>query len=288
MGKIRVKTLGDESLEQSQKKEARLAREARQAKKRQEKKRTAKAPGLKGGERVVAVGPTEEEQAKLEVPTPQETKVEKVVKVAKKEKETRHTRKRGRKYQAVAEMVDKNKRYSLGQALELLPKLRLAKFDETVELHINTIETGLSGNLSLPHGSGKKVRVAIADEKLIADIEKGKIEFDILLATPEMMPKLAKVAKYLGPRGLMPNPKTGTITQKPEEEAKKYEAGALRFKTEQKAPIIHLTIGKLSFGEKKLSENIKAVFSAIQAGKIKNATLKSTMSPGIKLEVVNT
>lgn len=288
MGKIRVKTLGDESLEQEQKKEARLAREARQAKKRQEKKRTAKAPGLKGGERVVAVGPTEEEQAKLEVPTPQETKVEKVVKVAKKEKETRHTRKRGRKYQAVAEMVDKNKRYSLGQALELLPKLRLAKFDETVELHINTIETGLSGNLSLPHGSGKKVRVAIADEKLIADIEKGKIEFDILLATPEMMPKLAKVAKYLGPRGLMPNPKTGTITQKPEEEAKKYEAGALRFKTEQKAPIIHLTIGKLSFGEKKLSENIKAVFSAIQAGKIKNATLKSTMSPGIKLEVVNT
>ncbi|MBI2074651.1 MAG: 50S ribosomal protein L1 [Candidatus Levybacteria bacterium] len=279
MGKIRVKTLGDESLEAEQKKETRLAREARQAKKRQEAKKITKAPGMKGGERVVAVGPSEEELAATEVPEVSKEK-------PKKEKKAKFVKKRARSksYQAATTIIDKTKTYPLSEALEILPKIGLAKFDETVELHINTIEAGLNGEVTLPHGSGKQVKVAIADDALIAEIEKGKINFDVLLAEPQIMSKLAKVAKILGPKGLMPNPKNGTVTQNPEETAKKYEGGLVRFKTETKLPIMHFAVGKVSFGDKKLTENIQAVFSALPKTKIKNATLKSTMSPGIKLE----
>ena len=161
----------------------------------------------------------------------------------------------------------------------------MAKFDETVELHVNTIATGISGNITLPHGAGKKTRVAIATDALIAEIEKGKIDFDVLLSAPEMMPKLAKVAKILGPRGLMPNPKNGTISPKPEELAKKFEEGLMNFKTEAKAPIIHMVVGKMSFGPEKLSENIASAIDAIKKANIINVTLKSSMSPGIKLKV---
>ncbi|MBI2190183.1 MAG: 50S ribosomal protein L1 [Candidatus Levybacteria bacterium] len=204
-------------------------------------------------------------------------------------------RTRSRRYQTVAGLVEKNKLYPINEALSLLAKLKTARFDETVELHINTIENGISGTLTLPHGTGKKTRVAIADpstssgqvqlDELLKKIEKGKIDFDVLLATPDVMPKLAKVAKFLGPRGLMPNPKNGTITDKPAEAAKKYEGGQTSFKTESKTPIIHLSLGKISFGEKKLMENIVAVLKALPSQKVKNATLKLTMSPGIKIKL---
>jgi large subunit ribosomal protein L1 len=127
--------------------------------------------------------------------------------------------------------------------------------------------------------------VAIADDKLIAEVEKGIINFDVLVAEPAMMAKLAKVAKVLGPRGLMPNPKNGTITPKPEEVAKKYAGGQINFKTEAKAPIIHLTVGKVSFGPAKLTDNIEALIAAIKKPNIVNVTLKSTMSPGLKLKI---
>ena len=284
MGKIRVKTLGIEGLEEEQKKEARLASEAKRAKKRKEKKKTVKAPGLKGGERVAMVGPSEEELTKLEVTQAPETP--KLEEQKPKKAATKKISKKARssRYKSVRLLVEQ-KLYPLLEALELLKKLKTANFDETVELHANTIGTGISGNLVLPHGTGKKTRVAIASEELIGSIEKGKIDFDVLLATPEMMPKIAKVAKFLGPRGLMPNPKNGTITPNPEELAKKYEDGQISFKTEAKAPIIHLVVGKLSFSEKDLSENIKAIIAAIQPSKIKNITLKSTMSPGIKIDL---
>lgn len=281
MGKIRVKTLGDEEIEKQQK---------NKAKKRQESKKTAKAPGLKGGERVVAVGPTEEElnaEQQLEQKakdTPSEKpKEKKAVKKAKLQK----ARKRSRAYEKAKLLVDRSKRYKLSEALVLLPKVKLSKTDETVELHINTMETGVAGIMQLPHGTGKKTKVIIADEQIIAHVEKGKIEFDLLVATPQMMPKLAKVAKILGPRGLMPNPKNGTITDKPDEIVKKFEGGQIRFKTETKAPVIHLTVGKLSFGDKKLSENIKTAINAVQTVRMKKAVLKSTMSPGIKLDLVS-
>lgn len=277
MGKIRIKTLGIEELEKEQKKEA---------KKRKEKKIAAKAPGLKGvpaegqvEERVAAAGPSLEELEKV-------TKKEAVKPVKKEKVKARPSRKRSARYKSAKVLVEK-RLLPISEALELLGKLQKAKFDETVELHINTIETGISGNLVLPHGTGKKTKVAIANDKLVESVEKGRIDFDVLIATPEMMPKLAKVAKFLGPRGLMPNPKNGTITSDPEGLIKKYENGQISFRTETKAPIIHLVVGKMSFGNKKLLENIKTVLNAIQASKIKNITLKSTMSPGIKIDLTN-
>lgn len=278
MGKIRVTTLGDETQEKKQKNEA---------KKRQEAKKTTKAPGMKGGERVVSVGPTEEEIEALE----EKEKVEEVKSEEKQEKKEKKQSKknnknpRSTKYNSLLEGFDRAKVYNLSEALEVLEKLQRKKFDETVELHVNTLTPGVSGNITLPHGTGKKTKVAIADDKLIAEVEKGIISFDILVAEPAQMPKLAKVAKFLGPRGLMPNPKNGTISSNPQELVKKYEAGQVNFKTETKAPIIHLTVGKMSFGAKKLSENIEALIAAIKKQNIVNVTLKSTMSPGIKIKV---
>lgn len=282
MGKIRVRTLGtgEESIQKEK------------AKEKREQKKLAKVPGLKGGQRVVAVGPTEEELAMLEV-----SKVSEVPQVSQGEKVsprgTRDTRKprdtrkrvRSKSYQLVAKLVDKSKKYSLNDALKILEKLKRSKFDETVELHVNTIEKGISGSTVLPHGTGKTFIVAIADDKILSEVQNGKINFDLLLATPSMMPKLAKVAKYLGPRGLMPNPKNGTLTSNPEKLAQSFKKGQINFRTEAKTPIIHLTVGKISFGTKKLSENIQTALDAIKKEKIINITLKSTMSPGIKLEV---
>jgi large subunit ribosomal protein L1 len=238
---------------------------------------------MKGGERVVSVGPSEEELAAVEiaeVKTDEAPKAEKKVKKSKEQKAFH-----SEKYEELSKEVDKAKTYALAEALELLEKLQRKSFDETVELHINTVTTGVSGQITLPHGTGKTTRVAIADEKLIAEIEKGIINFDVLIAEPTMMAKLARVAKVLGPRGLMPNPKNGTITPKPEEVAKKYAGGQMNFKTEAKAPIMHLTVGKVSFGPAKLTDNIDALIAAIKKANIVNATLKSTMSPGLKIKI---
>lgn len=271
MGKIRVRTLGDEGQEKEQKNKSKQ--------KAQEKKLVK---GAKGGERVVSVGPSEEELTKLSVS--EELKDEKptTTKTQKKQKH-RKERIRSKSYQTAAKILDRNKKYSLADALELLEKLKRSHFDETVELHLNTIETGLSGSTVLPHGSGKELRVAIASDEILSDVQKGKINFDILLADPSMMPKLARVAKFLGPRGLMPNPKNGTLTKDPAKLAASFKKGQVNFKTEAKAPIMHLSVGKLSFGQKKLSENIEKIIEAIKKEKIQKAVLKSTMSPGIKL-----
>jgi large subunit ribosomal protein L1 len=266
MGKIRVKTLGNED-EQKEKEEARRRAE-------QKKIEEAKAAGGASDSSNVIASETKQ--------SPDTEKKKQKNKYADK-KATKS--KRGKKYLSIAEKVNKTKNYSLKEALELLPTLTVSKFDETVELHINTIEKGISGSLTLPHGTGKTTKVKIADDAVIAEIEKGIIDFDVLVAEPSFMPKLAKVAKVLGPRGLMPNPKNGTVSPKPEEIAKKFEGGQLNYKTEAKAPIIHVVVGKVSFGPDKLTDNIKAFITSIQKKNIKNITLKSTMSPGIRVTI---
>ncbi len=274
MGKVKVRTLGGEN-EEAQKNEL---------KKKKEAKKAIHVPGMKGGERVISVGPSEEELAKAE----ETTKAAEPAKEEKKEKKAKFKKAkhaRSKNYQSLVAMVDKSKNYSLPEALELLEKMQRKSFDETVELHINAIDPKISGEISLPHGTGKKLRVAIASDELLDEVEKGKVDFDILLAHPSMMPKLAKVAKVLGPRGLMPNPKNGTITQNPEESAKKYEGGLVFFKTEAKAPLLHLSVGKVSFDKEKLTDNIKAMIEAIKKENVQKAFLKTTMSPAIKLSV---
>ncbi len=275
MGKIRVKTLGDEEAEKEQKE--------KQTKRKEAKKTEAKI------EDVSEENLVEQEAAKPEINSDE---ISEPKKSSYKEKDQAKTSgnaskqsKRSTKYFSSVGLIDKNKLYTISEALDLLSKTHLAKFDETVELHINTHEKSISGVTILPHGTGKKTRVAIADDVVIKAIEKGDISFDILLAEPSMMPKLAKVAKILGPRGLMPNPKNGTITQNPSVIAKKYEDGQVNFKTEAKHPIIHMSMGKLSFESNKLQENYKTIINSIGQHKIQSITIKSTMSPAIRLQV---
>lgn len=208
---------------------------------------------------------------------------------AAEEKQTKTTkprkvRVRSKRYKTLKLKVDRSKYYKPEEALELLLSIANSKIDETVEIHINAREK-LTGSVKLPHGTGKTQKIAIVNDTLLAQIEKGKINFDILIATPKDMPKIAKVAKILGPKGLMPNPKAGTISENPKEAKKKFEGGELRFKTEPKAPLLHVSIGKVSFGKEKLLENFKSLVKAVEPRNILKTTLSSTHSPGIKLNI---
>ena len=287
MGKIRVKTIGDQSQEQEQKDKRKQQREG---------KRLAHVAGMKGGERAVTVGVSEEEIAKtLESPaqdstikTQEETKGKRSGDSKSQSKYAKKTGKgkvkTGKRYKENLSTVKATDNYTVSKAVELLKKLKSTKFDETVELHVNVAEKGISGSLRLPHGTGKTLRIVLATDEIIAEIEKNHLNFDVLVATPDMMPKLAKVARVLGPRGLMPNPKNGTITTTPEETIKKLSSGQINYKTESAAPIINLSVGKLSFKENQIEENLKSVIASIGVTKITSATLKSTMSPGIRID----
>jgi len=191
---------------------------------------------------------------------------------------------RGQRWQEARKKIDPQKSYSLSEAIKILKTVSLSRFDGSVDAHLVVKKIGLKGEVEFPHPTGKEQKIRIADEDLLKDLEKEKIDFTLLIATPQIMPKLAKYAKILGPRGLMPNPKAGTITDKPEELAKKL-AGKTSWKTEQKAPLIHLTIGKVSQPEKELEENFKALIDAIGQKNIKKAVLAPTMGPGIKIKI---
>jgi large subunit ribosomal protein L1 len=273
MGKIRTRILGLEEVEQKQKKE--------QKEKAAEKKKI-RAPGLKGGERMVAVEVDEKEIEKME-------KAKKIVEEAEKKAQQKpkeiKKKTRGKNYQKAKAQIDKNKLYSIKEAIFLLKKIKYSKFDESFELHLNVDKVGLKGEVELPYSLGKKVKVAIVDDKILDQIEKGKVDFDVLIAHPSFMPKLIKYARILGPKGLMPNPKDGTISPNPQEAAKKFEKGLLHWKTESKFPLIHQMIGKISQKDEELEENIKAFLKAVGLSHIKEAYLKTTISPSVKIEV---
>ncbi len=257
MGKIRIKALGDEEKEKKQKAKDEARREA--------KKESQKALKITESTEETVV----EEKTPLR-PT--------------KSGSAGKTRERSKHYQKVRAFIDKTINYPIDVALDLIKKSNLTKFDATVETHINTLDKNIKGNVSLPHGIGRKVRVAVVDDKLLTEVEAGKINFDILISHPSFMPKLAKLAKILGPKGLMPNPKAGTISTSPEETAKKF-AGLLQFKTESDFPIIHTVIGKASFDNAKLLENFQTLIKAIGATKIKNVFIKTSMSPSVKVQL---
>ncbi len=283
MGKIRVAKLGDTGEESEQKRRAEARRQTKQS-----KKVKVEGVGMKGGERVAVVEGTDinpefkkliEEVEHGEAPAA--TKQKKKIKV----------KVRSKAYVEKASLVDKTKPYPLSDAVSLVKQTSLTKFDGTVELHINLNSASLGekkdfrGSVNLPHGTGKQVRVAIADDKVISDIEAGNIPFDILVAHPSMMPRLAKVARVLGPKGLMPNPKTGTVTPDPEKRAKELATGMVNFKTEPDQPIIHIVVGKVSFDDQKLVDNVTAILDAVGRGKIAKATLAASMGPGVKVAI---
>ncbi len=195
-------------------------------------------------------------------------------------------KKRGKKYKLMAKEIKADEMYSIEDAVAKLQKLSQSTKLKTVELTINTRETGLRGELKLPHSTGKELKIAIFSDKVAKDVEAGKIDFSILLATPADMPKLARLAKILGPKGLMPNPKSGTVTDNPEKRAADLTAGGtLPYKTEAKFPIIHLALGKSTQDAKDLAENITEALKAIGATKIKNAYLSCTHTPSMKLHL---
>lgn len=271
MGKIRTKIIGLEDVEKEQKAKAKL---------RSDEKKMKKAKELKTDEEIKSVPAAEKSEVKQEK--------EKDKKPKKTEKETKKTvveKERGKKYKEVKKLVDKTKSYLVEEAVVLLKKMKTAKFDESVEIHFNVDETGLKGEVELPYSTGKIVKVAVVSDAVLIDIEKGKINFDILVTHPSFMPKLAKFAKILGPRGLMPNPKAGTISTTPEDVVKKFSKGLLRWKTEAKFPLIHQMIGKLSLEEKSLVENAKKIISSVGKTHIQKAYLKSTMSPSIRIDI---
>ncbi len=244
--------------------------------KKEEKKKTAKSSGK--GEKFadMSAGPIIDEsiiQKELS-----ETPV-----AAEETKTGRTPRVRGKKYQEVKKMVDPGKTYPLKEALELLKKISFGKFNGSVEAHFVALEKGLSGEVNLPHFAGKARRVVAFNDGLAAEIKAGKINFDVLLASPADMPKILPLAKVLGPKGLMPNPKNGTLIPDPQKALAGFSASALHFQTEKDFPLIHAVIGKLNQPTEELSANFETLVKAINPKNIKKATIKSTMSPSVKV-----
>ncbi|MCI8324473.1 MAG: 50S ribosomal protein L1 [Lachnospiraceae bacterium] len=225
--------------------------------------------------------------------------------------------KHGKKYQEAAKLVDRTMQYDSAEAIALVKKTATAKFDEPVEVHIRTgcdgrhAEQQIRGAVVLPNGTGKTVRVLVfakgdkvneaeaagADhvggEELIPRIQnEGWLDFDVVVATPDMMGVVGRLGKVLGPKGLMPNPKAGTVTMDVAKAISDIKAGKIEYRLD-KANIIHVPVGKISFEESKLQENFDALMEAIVKAKpsalkgqyLRSITLATTMGPGVKVNV---
>jgi len=252
--------------------------------KKSPKVRTA---GLKGGERVVMVS-GEEEIKKGREKEEKEEKLEGKRGKKEGEKKKRKLKIRGKKYQKFQAMIKVGKEYSLKEAVKLLKKTSISKFAGVAEAHIVVSKVGLTVQVKFPYDIGKRRVVAIADEKKTFEkIQKGKIDFDVLLASPKMMPKLVPYAKTLGPRGLMPNPKNKTVVANPEKAAKEMGLLGLEIKTEKKAPLIHTVFGKIDQESQKLEKNLKALIDRVGKGNIKKLVICATMGPGIRVRIKN-
>ena len=223
--------------------------------------------------------------------------------------------KRGKKYQDSAKLVDKSNLYDVNEALDLVIKTAKANFDETVELAVRLgvdprhADQQVRGTVVLPNGTGKQIRVLVlakgekikeaeaagADyaggEELVEKIQhENWFDFDVIIATPDMMGVVGKIGRVLGPKGLMPNPKSGTVTFDVEQAVKEIKAGKVEYRVD-KAAIINVPIGKVSFGADKLAENFKTIADAIIKAKpaaakgryLKSVTVSSTMGPGIRV-----
>lgn len=223
---------------------------------------------------------------------------------------------RGKKFRDAAKLIENDKAYSLSEAISLAQKTSPVKFDASVEIHINLgvdprqADQNIRDSLVLPAGTGKAVRVAVfadvddaasakkagadiaANEEFLAQLEKGTLNFDILIATPAMMPKLGKYARVLGPRGLMPNPKSGTVTNDVTKAVKEAKAGRVEYRVDSTG-IVHMPVGKVSFKKDDLTSNIQAVLASIKGNKpnsvkgnyIKAIHLSTSMGPSVVVAV---
>jgi ribosomal protein L1, bacterial/chloroplast len=223
---------------------------------------------------------------------------------------------RGKNYRKVAEKVQKDKIYGLDEAIKLAVETCPAKFDSTVEIHARLgvdpkhADQNIRSTIALPNGTGKTVRVAAlvaadnvksvteagadfaGEEAILSKLDKGTVDFDVLIAEPQFMPKLGKYARLLGPKGLMPNLKSGTVSTNPTLAAKESKGGKVEYRVDKQS-IVHLGIGKVSFGSDKLAENAKAFFVSLESNKpstikgtfILSTYITTTMGPGIKFNI---
>ncbi len=280
MGKKRITILGDTQAEEALKKEREVAREQKRLREGSSDK--VHIAGQKGGEKIKSMESVVEQEAATVAQKLKEANEPQVKETTKKTA----PRKRGKGYLTAKIKVDPSKIYSIEEAITLLRTMPQPRFDATVELHINCIERTAGAQVELPFATGKARVAAIADEKTLADIEAGKIKFDVLFASPAQMGKLAKLAKILGPKGLMPNPKNGTVVENPEKALKEFgKTEKISLKSEAKAPIVHTIVGKMKQEDNKLVENTKAILGAIKTENVKSVFIKSTMSPSIKISL---
>jgi large subunit ribosomal protein L1 len=276
-------------------------------------KSTAKA----GKRSAKAVEAAEEKSAKEERKAAKEAgEAEDVARPKQAQNPTRpKVERQGKNFRKASELIDMDKSYSLDDALDLAGKTSPVKFDATVELHVNLnvdprhADQNIRDNLVLPAGTGKVVRVAVfadvddastakaagaditGEEEITKLLEKGALNFDTLIATPTYMAKLGKYARMLGPRGLMPNPKSGTVTTDVAKAVKEAKAGRVEYRVDSTG-IVHIGVGKVSFGKDKLDQNVQAVFASIKSNKpasvkgtyVKAIHIATTMGPSIKID----
>lgn len=236
--------------------------------------------------------------------TPQQVEEKAPSPKQKKSKKQKHHL--GANYKKAKELIE-NKLYSTKEALELLPKTSFVKFDPAVEIHFGVSEKNIRGTVNFPHTKDQKKKekmylvftdkkfpsenknVLWATEKTVEELESGRLkpakDFDVVVATPNFMPALAKVAKILGPRGMMPNPKNGTVTENIQKFLEDSSSSvSSEYKTDPSTPVVHIKIGKLSQKPEELAENLKALTASIGSSKIKKAWLTTTMGPAIKID----
>jgi len=288
-----------------------------QTNQKSEAKEVAEVKIAKAGKRSAkAVKEVEAKEAKEERKIHRSEVEAEVAKAPLKAPTRSHLERAGKKLREAAKLIEAEKAYTLIEAIDLATKTSTTKFDSTVELHINLnvdprqADQNLRDNFVLPNGTGKTVRVAVlaeaddavtakkagadiaGSEDLLKELDKGVINFDILIATPTLMAKLGKYARTLGPKGLMPNPKSGTVTTDVTKAVTQAKAGRVEYRVDSTG-IIHLGIGKVSFGSAKLLENAQTVFASVKSAKpstikgnyVKNITVTTSMGPGIKVAV---
>lgn len=261
MGKKKTAIIGSEN-EQELRDKKTVARE-------QKKLRMGKGTGVKAQE-------TEE----IKIETPVEVKTE-------APKKTKEAKKRSKRYMAMKKLVPVEIGHSITDGINLVRKTTLAKFGGSMELHITLKDKNWSKEVELPHALQARAKnIVAATDEVIAQIEAGKIDFDILVTTPAQMGKLVKFAKVLGPLGLMPNPKNGTVSENVEAAIKKLQSDkSVKLKTEKDGPAVHTVVGKLSMTDEQLAANISAILAVLPAGKVTKIILKSTMSPAVRLSI---
>jgi len=271
MGKIRTRFLGDEEIEKKQKAKS---KERAKRKKRENALDTSPAPSVESDS---TSGETSKDLPSRREYSDRSVGGRDVSKALKKEP--------GKKYNHALKQIEGNKTYSIPDGVALLKKISYTSFDETLELHITIFEKNQRGEVALPHSTGHTLKVAVVDDALLDSIASGTLDFDVLVAHPSFMPKLAKHAKVLGPKGLMPNPKAGTISTEPEKVAEKLKSGTLHWKSESKFPLIHQRIAKFSLDTKSIGENIEAFIASVGKKNIKDIFLSGSMTPSVKIEM---